>query len=399
MGIKPRPAFTVRHESADGAIGTTSLHYTQGAHALIDILRPGETLTIQVSEPVAVAESLPAHVELAEIDHQRFLGWPDFHPEDYCHRCGNRNIPSWSVDSDRFNIAMGREHQWNGIICPTCFVDLHEQASGLVTTWRLVPEMFRAGTWDELRADDIPQGATGPVVESSSARSTREQPTPDEPGSVTYDPTADALYIRLLPWQPAYQREPLDACGVIVDHAADGSVIGVELLHVQTHIKIGKHQEWLDTNGLVSVHGPWETQGVGTEIKFDFINRAVIVNGVAHPNGSDAYQPTPDEAGALQDLEDDELDSLADAGPLTPQEERLVRYVRESLRTLPDGAEAVPERFVASDNDGMASVSDSEREMRVAGFFYADDFGSAYEHAQADADRRNQLAFFKSVQK
>lgn len=48
---------------------------------------------------------------------------------------------SWYADSDRFNIAMGSpsEHQWNGIICPGCFVQLHEQATDLITTWTLVP--------------------------------------------------------------------------------------------------------------------------------------------------------------------------------------------------------------------------------------------------------------------
>lgn len=84
-------------------------------------------------------------VDLDEIDAQRALGWPDFHPEDFCHRCGNRNVGSWFVASDRFNAAMGRhvEHQWNGIVCPACFVELHEAATGLRTTWELVPTMFR----------------------------------------------------------------------------------------------------------------------------------------------------------------------------------------------------------------------------------------------------------------
>jgi len=79
-------------------------------------------------------------VTINEIDAQRELGWPDFHPEDFCHRCGNRNI-SWSVDSDRFNVAMGRHytHRWNGIICIACFVELHEQATSLRCSWALQP--------------------------------------------------------------------------------------------------------------------------------------------------------------------------------------------------------------------------------------------------------------------
>ena len=66
---------------------------------------------------------------------------PDWHPEDYCHRCGGRNA-SWHVDSDRFNAAMGPPtlHRWNGIICPGCFVELHEAATGLTATWTLSPD-------------------------------------------------------------------------------------------------------------------------------------------------------------------------------------------------------------------------------------------------------------------
>ena len=82
----------------------------------------------------------PLSVTLDEIARQRTLGWPDFHAEDYCHRCGSIN-PSWSVDSDRFDAAMGPylTHRWNGIICVGCFVQLHEWATGLRCTWQLTP--------------------------------------------------------------------------------------------------------------------------------------------------------------------------------------------------------------------------------------------------------------------
>lgn len=80
-------------------------------------------------------------IKLEEIDRQREQGWPDFHPEDFCHRCGAPN-PSWTVDSDRFNAAMGdpNTHKWSGIVCVGCFVRLHEWATGITCTWRLVPE-------------------------------------------------------------------------------------------------------------------------------------------------------------------------------------------------------------------------------------------------------------------
>lgn len=81
-------------------------------------------------------------VTIEEIDRQRSLGWPDFHPEDYCHRCGGKNPTSWFVDSDRWNIAFGPpdQHPYNGIVCPGCFVLLHEKATGMWTTWKLQVE-------------------------------------------------------------------------------------------------------------------------------------------------------------------------------------------------------------------------------------------------------------------
>lgn len=82
---------------------------------------------------------LPHRVELAEIDRQRSLGWPDFHPEDYCHRCGGRNVPSWFTAHALFNEAFGppETHPHNGIVCPSCFVTEHERQTGSTTTWEL----------------------------------------------------------------------------------------------------------------------------------------------------------------------------------------------------------------------------------------------------------------------
>jgi hypothetical protein len=79
-------------------------------------------------------------VTLQEIVAEREMGWQYFHPEDFCHRCGNRNLHSWSVESDRFNIAMEALGLDSGaIVCPQCFVEGHEKATGLRTTWSLVP--------------------------------------------------------------------------------------------------------------------------------------------------------------------------------------------------------------------------------------------------------------------
>jgi len=84
----------------------------------------------------------PAQVVTAEwIKSQRDAGWPDMHPEDYCHLCGARN-PSWCVDREDWVTATeawaaqtGRE----GICCPGCFATMHETATGKTTTWELVP--------------------------------------------------------------------------------------------------------------------------------------------------------------------------------------------------------------------------------------------------------------------
>ena len=84
---------------------------------------------------------IPLSVSLEEINRQRELGWVNFHPGDFCHRCGGRSVSSWFVDSDLFNVAMEPflEHKYNGIICPGCFVALHEEVTGLHCTWTLIP--------------------------------------------------------------------------------------------------------------------------------------------------------------------------------------------------------------------------------------------------------------------
>ena len=85
-------------------------------------------------------------VSLDEIRVQRAKGWPDFHPEDYCHRCGRPNC-GWWADSDRWNLAtadLPRRHM--EILCPSCFVELWEEAIGLKATWQLVPTNIRHGS-------------------------------------------------------------------------------------------------------------------------------------------------------------------------------------------------------------------------------------------------------------
>lgn len=72
---------------------------------------------------------------------QREQGWPDIHPEDYCHRCGNRN-PLWYADRDDWltaTSAWAAETGREGICCPTCFAEMHQQATGRRTIWHIAP--------------------------------------------------------------------------------------------------------------------------------------------------------------------------------------------------------------------------------------------------------------------
>lgn len=72
-----------------------------------------------------------------EILHQRANGWPDFHPEDFCHRCGRRN-PVWWVDANQWETATeDRPRGELDILCPSCFVELHEAATGQRFLWEL----------------------------------------------------------------------------------------------------------------------------------------------------------------------------------------------------------------------------------------------------------------------
>lgn len=58
---------------------------------------------------------------------QRESGWPDFHPEDYCHRCGRRNIVSWFAPE-----WLDLQGESAGILCPVCFADNDPEALWVV---------------------------------------------------------------------------------------------------------------------------------------------------------------------------------------------------------------------------------------------------------------------------
>lgn len=101
-------------------------------------------MTDDTFAPDWVAAVLPE-----EIVQQRALGWPNFHPEDFCHRCGRRN-PTWYTDAETWMAATAvraRETGREGIFCTSCFVDLHGQQVGEQRgfLWRLSLEDVRDG--------------------------------------------------------------------------------------------------------------------------------------------------------------------------------------------------------------------------------------------------------------
>lgn len=74
------------------------------------------------------------------IKSQRDQGWPDMHPEDYCHKCGARN-PKWCAASREdwlmATFAWAAETGREGICCVTCFAGMYEEQSGESPVWML----------------------------------------------------------------------------------------------------------------------------------------------------------------------------------------------------------------------------------------------------------------------
>ncbi len=91
------------------------------------------------------AEVVPAYkhpqfvVVPDDIIAERANGWVNFHPEDFCHRCGQRNVHAWHIDSAVWNSVVGGpvDSEWEGIVCPQCFTELHEQVHGRTSIWEL----------------------------------------------------------------------------------------------------------------------------------------------------------------------------------------------------------------------------------------------------------------------
>ena len=52
--------------------------------------------------------------------------------------------------------------------------------------------------------------------------------------TITYDPEANAAYIRFSP-EPVEESEEVSA-GIVLDYDADGRIVGMEVLDARTHL-------------------------------------------------------------------------------------------------------------------------------------------------------------------
>lgn len=88
------------------------------------------------TDNAGLPRSIEQRVSVEYIQEQRAAGWPNIHPEDHCHRCGNRNL-SWWVDSTIWEAAMVDAFTpFDGIVCPSCFAAIWAE-TWPDTTWEL----------------------------------------------------------------------------------------------------------------------------------------------------------------------------------------------------------------------------------------------------------------------
>lgn len=77
-------------------------------------------------------------IDPAEVHRQRADKWPDFHPELFCHRCGQRNVVGWTAPHDEWSIAT--QHLDRGVLavlCLLCFTTLYTENTGETPVWEL----------------------------------------------------------------------------------------------------------------------------------------------------------------------------------------------------------------------------------------------------------------------
>lgn len=98
-------------------------------------------LLCSVKDQAAENEPGPGWLDAFATFTSLYHEWIAQHPEDTCHRCGKPFI-GWSAPSPLWNEVMrggscaGGPEPYRGIICPSCFMHLAEQA-GIATMWRV----------------------------------------------------------------------------------------------------------------------------------------------------------------------------------------------------------------------------------------------------------------------
>lgn len=116
---------------------------TPSGNRCADCIRPWPCPTEQArGDGDAVGDELeaPAYAQSVlppEIAAQREKGWPDFHPETFCHRCGRRNINWWTTAEEWEAATANLPRKELEILCPQCFADMWEQETGERSAWQV----------------------------------------------------------------------------------------------------------------------------------------------------------------------------------------------------------------------------------------------------------------------
>lgn len=95
---------------------------------------------VQHAELVLVTTDRDA-ISPALIVEQREKGWPDLHPEDYCHQCGGPNVCWWVSGPEWERATASLERGVLTVLCPQCFVAAWERAAGTTSCWELRPSV------------------------------------------------------------------------------------------------------------------------------------------------------------------------------------------------------------------------------------------------------------------
>lgn len=96
----------------------------------------------------------PVCVTLDELEAQHENRWRDFHPERFCHRCGNANV-DWATSPETWDPVMRPDERWwwHEIVCIPCFIELAERHHG-PSCWRVTRDPHTGIEWlSEIKED------------------------------------------------------------------------------------------------------------------------------------------------------------------------------------------------------------------------------------------------------